>query len=239
MDFEIKKNACQQTVFKNSASRHFYLPRIVGASMVLLLSGCTGAKIANVTSVDAGSPSPTEILVQVDSTPIDQDTNAATLTKVTAALQSDLIEQLTKARVTAEPFVPGTSHPGAAVLHISIAEADPGSALERIIIGFGAGQARLQAEVDFETADTRAAQTMTAFDTSSNSGYQPGLIVPGGVALATGRAVHLAIGAGIDVALNVRGGLARPTEKTASAVVNQLKKYYASVGWIWPADRQA
>jgi hypothetical protein len=239
MDFEVKKNTRQQTVFKNSSSRHFYLPRVVvGISMVLLLSGCAGAKITNVTSVDAGSPSPAEILVQVDSTP-DQDANAATLTKVASALQSDLIEQLTKARVTAEPFVPGTSHPGAAVLHISIAEADPGSALERIIIGFGAGQAKLQAEVDFETTDTRAAQTMTAFDTSSNSGYQPGLIVPGGVALATGRAVHLAIGAGIDVALNVRGGLARPTAKTASAVVNQLKKYYASVGWIWPADGQA
>ena len=206
--------------------------------MVLLLSGCAGAKIANVTSVDAGSPSPAEILVQVDSTP-DQDTNAATLTKITAALQSDLIEQLTKARVTAEPFVPGTSHPGAAVLHISIAEADPGSALERIIIGFGAGQAKLQAEVDFKTADTRAAQTMTAFDTSSNSGYQPGTHCTWWNRACDRKGRPSGDRRGHRCCPERPWRSRQADRENGKCRRQSTQEILRSVGWIWPADGQA
>jgi len=132
--------------------------------------------------------------------------------------------------------VPGTHRPGAAVLNVSVVAADPGSLVERFVVGFGAGRAQLAVKADFESTDSAGAHAMTAFDTSSDSGYKPGIILPGGIALATRNIIHLAIGGGIDVAANVNSGLGGPVGKTASAIVSQLRKYYMSVGWHWPAE---
>ena len=33
--------------------------------------------------------------------------------------------------------------------------------------------------------------------------------------------------------------LDKPVRRTAAATVEQLKKYYASAGWQWPAGRKA
>ncbi len=206
-------------------------------SLVLLgLAGCAGAHVTNVAEENTGSSTPTEILVQIDTSQAAQSASSETLNKVATSLQSDLIEKLTKAGVTAEPFIAGTDHPGAAVLRVSVTNANPGNLAERFIIGFGLGSAKLQATAVLENAATAEAQPLVSFDTSSNSGVKPGLILPGGIALATGSVVHLAIGGGIDVVANVNGGLSKPLEKTASAVVGQLKTYYAAVGWTWPAD---
>lgn len=179
---------------------------------------------------------PFEILVDVDVAPGLDAADAKVAQGVSGKLQSKLIERLADSRVTAEPFVTGTRHPDSVVLHVSITKADPGNPAERFVIGLGLGQATLQARADLESTDMPGAYSMTAFNTSGDSGYKPGLIVPGGVALATGKTVHLAIGAAADVASNVNGGLDKPTNATATAIVGQLKKYYAAVGWPWPAD---
>jgi len=59
------------------------------------------------------------------------------------------------------------------------------------------------------------------------------------VASATRNPIHLAIGGAIDIAMNLRGGLARPTSSTATAIVAQLKQYYATAGWYRPAGHEA
>ena len=59
-------------------------------------------------------------------------------------------------------------------------------------------------------------------NTYSDSGFKPGLLLPGGIALATGNAAHLAIAGGLDVAFNVRGGLQQPVKHTSSAIVPTL-----------------
>lgn len=202
---------------------------------LLALAGCAGARVSNIaTSTVPGAP-PTEILVAVDASQTADSAQSKVAAQVAGKLQSSLVDRLIHSRVTAEPFIAQTSHPGAAILHVSIVQADPGSFIERFTIGFGLGRAKLQARAELERADGDGAPALTAFDTASDSGMKPGLILPGGIALATGNAVHLAIGGGIDVAMNLRGGLARPTTSTASAIVAQLKKYYIAEGWDWPA----
>ena len=235
-----------QTVFVNriddqAAARPMAYLRSAGLAALLIgLTGCAGAAVSNVATVQSRGPAPSEILVAVDAAPMTDATHQTRAAQTAASkLQTALIERLTSSRVAAEPFAPGTSHPGAAVLHVSVVRADPGSLTERFVVGFGLGSAKLQANAELEGADESGRISLTAFDTSSRGGIRPGLILPGAVALATRNPIHLAIGGAIDIATNSRGGLARPTSSTATAIVAQLKQYYAAAGWYWPAGHEA
>lgn len=225
-----------ETRFDTGPVRQHLVPsRVAGIAALLIgLAGCTGATVSTVAVAPSAGPAPSEILVAVDTAAITDSGQMQAAQQIAPKLQSDLVERLIRAHVTAEPLVPGSSHPGAAVLHVSITQADPGSLVERFVVGFGVGRAKLQAKTELESADGSGGTRLTAFNTASDSGMKPGLILPGGVALATRNAIHLAIGGGIDVAMNIRGGLARPTTSTSNAIVTQLRTYYASAGWYWP-----
>lgn len=221
------------------AGRRMACLRSAGLAALLIgLTGCAGAAVSNVAAVQPSGPPPSEILVAVDAAPMTGATQTHAAQAVASKLQTALVERLTGSHLTAEPFVPGTSHPGAAILHVSVVQADPGSLAERFVVGFGLGSGKLQANAELEYAQGSSGMSLTTFDTSSHSGMKPGLILPGAVALATRNPIHLAIGGAIDIAMNVRGGLARPTSSTASGIVAQLKKYYASAGWYWPAGHE-
>jgi hypothetical protein len=206
----------------------------IGAGVILLaLAGCAGARISDVrTENAAAAPPPAQILVEVD-------TQASGAAELVPKLQSTLVERLTKAKLSAIPFAPGASQPGAAVLHVSITETDPGNYLERFIVGFGLGRARMQAKVDLERPDA-AGHPMTAFDTSAASGrFMPGLVLPAAISVATKNVIPIVVGSGLKAATSLRGGLDRTVDSTAKGVVDQLKKYYAAAGWHWPADDKA
>ena len=204
---------------------------VVPLLFLTALAGC-GAHVSNLSSAAAGGPTPSEILVSVQP---DEQAAAAALDAVAGKIQAAVVNRLTAAHVTAEPYVPGTSHPGAALLQISVVKADPGNIAERFIIGFGLGKATLAVRANLIPADQPAGPPVLAFDTSADSGMKPGLVLPGAVALGTGRVIGLAIGGGVDVVTNIRGGLDKPEKSTASAIVTQLKKYYTTAGWQWPA----
>jgi len=211
--------------------------RIFATGAILVgLAGCAGAKVTNIASAPGSSVPPRDVLVAASVAPSLPPSQAAIAGKVAANLQAELVKRLTKNGIAAEAYRPGTLHPGAAVLDVTIVNADPGNLAERFVVGFGLGKATLQVKADLVSGDTAGANTEVAFDTSSDSGIKPGLILPGGIALATGNAIHLAIGGAIDVATNLHGGLARPTTNTAAAIIRQVKTYYASVGWPWPAE---
>jgi hypothetical protein len=162
------------------------------------------------------------------------DPNADLAADVSRKVQAALIKKLTKAGVTAEAYAPGRARAGAATLYVAITGAVPGNTAERILIGFGVGQAKLQASAELETDKATLGQSMTKFVISSDSGYKPGMIVPGGVAAATGNVIHLAIGGGIKIATSVHGGMSILVAETTTAIVGQLEKYYEQVGWTWP-----
>lgn len=200
-----------------------------------VLTGCSAARVTeSASSGVATSSPPVEILVDVSAVPGADDAQGEVATEVAGPLQSALLEKLTASRITAEPFVSGTRHPGAALLRVTITRADQGDAIKRFVVGFGAGRAELQVAAEFERSDSTVAGSMTAFNVSSDSGKKAGLIVPGAIARAARDAVPLAIGGSIDVASSVHGGLSKPVQKTSTAIVGELEKYYARVGWAWP-----
>jgi len=213
--------------------------RAAGACLVLvMLAGCAGARVSDIAANHVQEPAPVAILVEVDSAAIAGSDRAAA--GVANPLQSDLIAQLLTAKVKAAPFGAGAIPAGNAVLHVSITEAEPGSFWKRLVIGFGLGRAELRAKVDLEAADAAGPRAMTSFATSSDNGrVMPGLILPAAVAVATRNIIPLAVGGGIKLVTSRRGGLDQPTEDTARAIVTQLKAYYVSVGWHWPAGDKA
>lgn len=206
---------------------------------LLLLAACAGAHVSNVASVHATTAAPTEIMVAVDTAPMSDADQAQAAVTVAPQLKAAVMKRLAKAHIAAAPFVAGGPTPGSAVLHVSILQADPGSMAERFLIGFGFGRAKLQAKADLESASTAGNASLTAFHTASDSGIKPGLILPGGITLATGNLIHLAIGGGIDVVTNLRSGMSGPTNSTANAIVKQLHSYYRSARWIWPNDQKS
>ena len=209
-------------------------PAIVPTAALALLAGCA-AQVSTLAEREPGAARPVEILVAVNADP-GEPAGTAIAQNIATALQSELVRRLTKAKLTAAPFLPGAVPSNADVLHVVITDADPGDRLKRIVIGFGAGRAELRATADLARAGAAAQAPLLTFSTASDSGYKPGLIVPGAVAAGTGDALGLAIGGGVDIATNIQGGLAKPTEKTATAIVTRLKRYYASVGWSWPSE---
>lgn len=225
---------------RRRGSRPRFLMQVAGAAAILAaLAGCAGARVTDVASAKHAGPPPAEILVDVSAAPTSEEAQTNLAREVAAKLQLDVIQRLTAARFRAEPFVPGTSHPEAAVLRISVIEAEPGSELERLVVGFGLGRAELQTKVDLQSMDSSGLHAMAAFNASSATGrFMPGLVLPASIALATRNLIPLAVGGSIKVATSLRGGLDGPAQRTAAAVVAQLKEYYASVGWHWPADAE-
>jgi hypothetical protein len=214
--------------------------RATGIGVLLTaLVGCASVQVTDVVSTSSKGSPPAEILVEVSTATTLQDAQPTVAREVATKMESDLVERLRKAGISSAPFAPEAHPEGAAILHVSVVEAEQGNAFERVVIGFGVGRAKLDIKADLESADPAGPHPMTEFEASSHSGFKPGLILPGGVALATRDAVHLLIGGTIDVATNIRGGLAKPVKRTTTAVVDQLKKYYSSVGWQWPTTAQS
>lgn len=227
----------QRTTATASGSRkcrRFALALLAGAAMVNA-AGCATAKVSNVTTSQAAVPAPSEILVDVGLVQGLESEQYGSALQLEDGLRADMLQRLAKAGLVAAPFSLQAVkiNPGAAVLHVAITQADRGSFVKRVVIGFGAGKAKLQVNADLETL---AGQAMTAFNTAADSGQKPGLILPGSVALATGKLVHLVIGGSIDVATNVHGGFSRSVKETSSAIVDQVKSYYQAAGWRVAAE---
>lgn len=206
--------------------------RFAGAALVVLFLGsCGAARVTNL-STQVAAAKPSEILVDVDvDTSLDADTKLAA-EKAAKEIALDVTKKLRQAHISAEQYILTDRQPNTAILHISITKADAGNSAERFAIGFGVGRAKLIANADLRSSGSAAPQLMVTFDTASDSGRRPGLILPGGFAFATGNVIHLAIGGAIDAAGSLRGGLARPVKKTASAIADQVKHYYKSAGWL-------
>lgn len=225
---------CNSSVVRGTGVR-----RLVSMSIaVFALTGCAAAKVSNVQSATAVGKAPTELLVEVS---VASDIGAEQqkeASKIRSDLESALVKRLVKDGAAAEPFAVSAHDPDAAVLHVSITDADAGNLAKRMIVGLGWGKARLQAQADLERASVSGGQPVTRFDTASDSGMKPGLLVPGGVAAATGNMIGLAIGGTINIATNIHGGMSRPIKSTSAAIVDQLKKCYQTAGWTWPSARQ-
>lgn len=202
-------------------------------SCAAILAGCASANVAGI-CFDQHLKSASEILVDVRPALHADDPSADLAADVSRMLQSELIKKLTKDGATAEAYAPGVARAGATTLHVAITGAVAGNTAERIFIGFGVGQAKLQTSAELENGNARPGQSMTNFVISGDSGYKPGMIVPGVVSVATGNVIHLAIGGGIKRVTSIHGGMSVVVDETTTAILGQLENYYEQVRWSWP-----
>lgn len=200
----------------------------------LILQSCASAHVRDLTPLAVTPPiaEPTSIAVVVASEPIPDSAGFEAI-----ELQSDIMKELLKSGFPGKVFPDINSASKAAVLNIQLTRSDPGSRSKRLLIGFGSGRAQIETKVSLELPDTGGDRTALSFATAGNSGYRPGLIVPAGAAIATANAVHFVVGGAINIATSPRDALRRPARKTARAIVTQLRQYYRSVGWSWPAQQ--
>jgi hypothetical protein len=210
--------------------------RMAAGLGLLALAGCAAAQVSTPSRAiaQAATPAPRQILVYVTPAPQASTPEAASAGHAATGLQTALLSSLAKAHVAAAPYSPAMDVPGTLVLHATVAAANPGSTAARLIIGFGAGQAQMLVSVDVHQGGQETGPA-EQFNVTSESGYKPGLILPGGIALATHNIWHLVIGGGIDGAMSLKNGLAAPESTAAKAMVTQLQNYYTAEGWAWPA----
>lgn len=192
------------------------------------LVGCASAKVSDVAVNDPPARGPALLLVDVHSPDATGDDPA--MQSLAASIRSDLLERLAKARMPAAALGAMAVPPGDAVLRVDILRADPGNDVKRLLVGFGAGRAKLEVRAELLRPGQSARRPFLAFSSQADSGRNPGLILPGGAALATHNAVHFAIGGAINLASNARAGLKDDARHTADAIVHQLQAYYFNEG---------
>ncbi|WP_421995318.1 DUF4410 domain-containing protein [Reyranella sp.] len=217
------------------------LLRVAGLGFLLVaLAACAAAEVMNVAQTKVTSPAPSRVLVEASASPTTSGAadDERTADEAASALRSELVEQLAAAGIVAEAYaLPGAVPADVILLRISIVEAKEGSSTGRFLLGFGFGRATLQAKASLERVEDAETRPIMSFSTASDSGRMPGLVMAGGGAVAAASIVPLALGATVRAIrsaaapANDFGGTIGPT---ATAIVDQLKGYYAAVGWPWP-----
>jgi Domain of unknown function (DUF4410) len=199
----------------------------------LSLAACAGTRVNDLVATATPSPiplaAPHTVEVQVSGgedasqfsarhagTPADE---AEAVAGLSAGLASLLAERgLTAATAGQSPDL---------ILRCVVTDARSGSKLKRIVIGLGAGQARLQLQVSL--IDPRInQQPVLSFETVSTTGKSPGAAIPVGPGGAIG-----AVGGAYGLYKGSKAGLPLEEVQTQKKIDGQLKTYFAAKGWTY------
>ncbi|MBW6400049.1 DUF4410 domain-containing protein [Roseomonas sp. HJA6] len=219
--------AAEAHIDKTAAAR----PAVVVLVALPLLAACGGARLSGeVTAPPAASP-PARLLVVTDGGDAIADGADIALASRTASMLSEaVIRGLAERGIPAEIASADHGRPDAARLSLSLRQIEEGSRLQRIALGFGLGQSRLEVAARLEPAGAPSPDLL-AFQAVAHSGYRPGLVMPLGVGLGVRGAMALVGAAGIGVA-EMRGrGPGRDLSDLADAVAERTAAYYRQAGW--------
>ncbi|MBB2199757.1 MAG: DUF4410 domain-containing protein [Gluconacetobacter sp.] len=206
--------------------------KVASMLMLLVLGGCAGAAISH---RQPGAVAPFAALSPPDVVFVAVTGPGATISQADAILASSLIPALRKAGIPAALQMPGPPDPTDPILHVTLARVDPGNAMERTMIGFGAGRSTLAAHIRLDDPRRVDRAPATAFDINADSGRKPGLIVPAALTLGTAVPIHMAIGGGLDLLLGRRQGTDADLHEAAGAITREVLACYRAMGWRAPA----
>jgi uncharacterized protein DUF4410 len=115
-------------------------------------------------------------------------------------------------------------------------DVDEGNRLQRLVIGFGAGQSQVQTRIRaVQPTPSGPWRTLTEFTTIADSGYMPGAAVTMGAGAAAqgtvtaGAAAATAATSGIKA---YRSQVEEMASRSADKAVDQLADYFGRQGWI-------
>jgi hypothetical protein len=156
--------------------------------------------------------------------------------KLGATVAKELVEQINGMRIVA---VRAEGQPEAQLNDIAITgyfvSIDKGSAVERVVVGFGTGTAEVKTHVDGYRMTEAGMQRLGGGDIDSGgAGKSPGMLVPALVTVATHNPVGLVVGGAVKAEGEVSG---RTTDEgSAKRIADEISKHLRALferqGWI-------
>lgn len=115
------------------------------------------------------------------------------------------------------------------------ASVDTGSAMKRVVVGFGSGSAELKTHVEgYRMTDRGIEKLGSGAVDSGGTGRTPGVVLPAVVTVATMNPIGLAVGGAVKAAGEVSGAstIEGTARRTADKIAEELEKKFAEQGWI-------
>jgi len=112
---------------------------------------------------------------------------------------------------------------------------DEGSAMKRVVIGFGSGTAEMKTQVEgYRMTDSGMRKLGSGGVESGGAGKTPGVVVPLIVTVATANPIGLAVGGAVKAGgeLSGRATIEGTARRTADAIAEELRKAFQKQGWI-------
>lgn len=112
---------------------------------------------------------------------------------------------------------------------------DEGNKLQRTVVGFGAGQSKVDAQVEVYAPSSGGPTKLLEFKTHADSGAMPGAAVTGAAGAAASGGMTAGAAAANMAVSGVKGYRSQVEEMTARSAdqaVAYLSQYFAKQGWI-------
>jgi hypothetical protein len=152
-----------------------------------------------------------------------------------ALIAQNLAADINAMGLTAVQAGPGsTPQVGDGVIRGYLVSVQSGSAVQRFVIGFGAGTSEMDTVVEGYAVTPQGWRKLGSGTLSSSGNKTPGMVVPAAVAIATANPIGLIVvgGAKIYGESSGRAGLEGRAKSTADEIAAQLKIRFQDRGWI-------
>jgi uncharacterized protein DUF4410 len=152
-----------------------------------------------------------------------------------AEVAKDLVEEIADMGL---PAVRAADLPQGAVGDLIIrgtfVSVDEGSAVKRIVIGFGSGGAELKTLVEGYVMTDRGLRKLGSGQIDSGGNKLPGVVLPIAVFVATANPIGLVVGGAVKATGELTGsaGIEGSGRRTAELIASELKVKFEEQGWI-------
>jgi hypothetical protein len=152
-----------------------------------------------------------------------------------AVIAADLVADINAMGLSAVQGGPGSSpQVGDGVIRGYLVSAQGGSAVQRFVIGFGAGTSEMDTVVEGYSVTPQGWRKLGSGTLSSSGNKTPGMVVPAAVAIASGNPIGLIVVGGLKVygETSGRNKLEGRAKATADEIAAQLRIRFQDRGWI-------
>jgi hypothetical protein len=155
--------------------------------------------------------------------------------KLGAEVAKDLVEEIQDMGLPAVRAVDlPQSDLGDIVLRGTFLSVDEGSAVKRIVVGFGSGSTELKTLVEGYVMTDRGLRRLGSGTIDSGGNKLPGVVLPLAVFVATANPIGLAVGGAMKATGELTGasGIEGAGRRTAERIAQELKIRFEEQGWI-------
>jgi outer membrane murein-binding lipoprotein Lpp len=232
------------------------LHRVAAAVLALaVLAGCASTKVTDRQTYEGAKLArPDRIIVHdIATTPEDIPAGSVIAGQVAGHTMQQTPEQIALGRqmgaeiakeLVAEirswglPAVRAAGQPAPRVNDIVLmgyfASVDSGSAVKRVVLGFGSGSAELKTAVEGYVMTDKGLRRLGSGDVDAGTGKAPGVAVPLVIAAATGNPIGFVVSSAAKVEGQVSGRttVEGDAKRTAKEIAAQIKVACQKQGWI-------